>query len=207
MAKARSDGRIGSVPHDPARKTSTFWDIGGDTTAIRFCQSDGVRHRLIDYYENSGESITHYCKILAEKKEKRGFLYGRHYGPHDFGVTDWGGDGRTRKERAAALGVEIDVIPRVDDKMDAIEEARSFLNMCWIDTEHCGRGIECLDNYRRRWNEQRSTWRDEPFHDWASHGADSLMTGAMGYSPDPEKRGEIDRHRRYGTDHRTAWGQ
>jgi hypothetical protein len=32
------------------------------------------------------------------------------------------------------------------------------------------------------------------------------MTGAMGVSPDPEKRGEADRHRRYCGTQRTAWG-
>jgi hypothetical protein len=31
------------------------------------------------------------------------------------------------------------------------------------------------------------------------------MTGAMGFSPDPEKRGEADWHRYRGTQ-RTAWG-
>jgi hypothetical protein len=58
----------------------------------------------------------------------------------------------------------------------------------------------------KQWGERRSTWRDETYHDWASHGADSLMTGAMGVSPDPEKRGEADRHRRYRGTQRTAWG-
>jgi hypothetical protein len=39
----------------------TFWDIGmGDQTAIWFHQHDGLRHRLIDYHSNSGESLPHY---------------------------------------------------------------------------------------------------------------------------------------------------
>ena len=205
MAKARSDGRIVPVPHDESKKVNTFWDIGGDTTSIIFHQGDGVRNRLIDYYENSGESIGHYCRILQERKDKRGFLYGKHLGPHDFAVQDWGGDGKTRKDKAATLGIEIDVIPRVDDKQDAIDEARSFLGTTWIDTEHCSRLIECLDNYRKQWDERRSTWKDEPFHDWASHGADSLMTGAMGFSPDAPKSDGVDRHRRRKRGPQSAW--
>jgi hypothetical protein len=84
MSKARLDGRIGLVPHDENRKVNTFWDIGNDATTIWFHQSDGVRHRLIDYYENAGEQIAHYCNVLQEKQTKRGFNYGRHYGPRDF---------------------------------------------------------------------------------------------------------------------------
>jgi hypothetical protein len=161
-SKARIEGRIGPVPYDENRKVNTFWDIGNDTTTIWFHQSDGVRHRLIDYYENAGEQIAHYCKVLQDKQLKRGFTYGRHFGPHDFGVTDWGGDGKTRRDRAAALGIEIDIVPRVEDKEDAIEEARSFLNACWIDTKHCARGIQCLDNYRKEWDEVRAVWRSKP---------------------------------------------
>jgi hypothetical protein len=42
----------------------TFWDIGmGDQTAIWFHQHDGLRHRLIDYHSNSGESLPHYAVI------------------------------------------------------------------------------------------------------------------------------------------------
>src|SRR5262249_13561386 len=122
-----------------------------------------------------------------------------------FGVTDWGGDGKTRKDRAAALGIDIDIVPRIEDKADAIEEGRSFLNSCWIDTQHCARGIQCLDNYRKEWDEVRAVWRSKPLHDWASHGADSLMTGAMGFSPERERRPEMDRHRRRWSPPRSAW--
>jgi hypothetical protein len=132
-------------------------------------------------------------------------IYGRHFGPHDFGVTDWGGDGKTRRDRAAALGIEIDIVPKVEDKEDAIEEARSFLNQCWIDTKHCARGIMCLDNYKKEWDEVRAVWRSKPLHNWASHCADALMTGAMGHSPDPEKRPGADRHRRRWSPPRSAW--
>ena len=55
--------------------------------------------------------------------------------------------------------------------------------MCWFDEKHCEQGIRCLDNYRKKWNEKLSTWSREPLHDWASHGADAIQTGAMGYRP------------------------
>ncbi len=59
-----------------------------------------------------------------------------------------------------------------------------MLNLTWIDENRCNRLIQCLDNYRKEWNEQRAVWRNEPVKDWAGHGADSLMTGAMGFEPE-----------------------
>ena len=84
---------------------------------------------------------------------------------------------------AKELGLRFTVVPRIEAKADAIEAARAFLNMTWIDEQHCARGIQCLENYRKEWNERLSTWRDKPLHDWASHGADALMTGVLGFDP------------------------
>ena len=60
MSRARQDKRIGQpVPFDPYRPVNTFWDIGmDDETAIWFHQTDGVRHRLIDFYTNSDEGLS-----------------------------------------------------------------------------------------------------------------------------------------------------
>lgn len=187
MSKMRLDGRIGHLPFDESKVVNTFWDIGNDTTAIWFHQTDGVRHRLIDYYENMDESITHYVHELKERKERFGWTYGTHWGPHDFDNVEWAGPGKSRKRIAAEAGLKFTVIPRVHDKNDAIDVARQFLAMCWIDQKHCERGIWCLDNYRKKWNENLGAWSREPLHDAASHGADSLMTGAMGYRPPKEK--------------------
>jgi len=76
------------------------------------------------------------------------------------------------------------VVSRITNKMDAIEAARNFLSMTWIDAEHCKEGVEALDNYRVGWDEDRKTWKRQPEHDWASHGADALMTGACGFTPE-----------------------
>lgn len=185
------DGRISHIPHDDGRLVNTFWDIGNDTTAIWFHQTDGVRHRLIDYYESLDESIAHYSHELKKREKEFGWTYGKHYGPHDLGVTEWGGPGKTRKAIAKENGIDFTVIPRVDDKNDAIDVARQFLGMCWFDEKHCEQGIRCLDNYRKKWNEKLASWSDTPLHDWASHGSDSFMTGAMGYRPEKEKKKDV----------------
>lgn len=206
MSKARSDGRIGSGLYDPNRKVNTWWDIGNDTTSIWFHQTDGVRHRLIDYYENSGEQIGFYIKELRARRDDPniGYQYDKHLGPHDFAVVDWGGLGNTRVATAEKLGFMFDVVPRVDDKDDAIEAARSLLALCWFDEQKCRRGIQCLDNYTKEWNQARGVWGSRPLHNFASHGADSFMTGAVGHEPELQKP-EQDRHRRRREPERSAW--
>jgi hypothetical protein len=142
-------------------------------------------HHLIDYYENSGEGVEFYARIIKEKQLERGWQYGTHYGPHDLDNSHWVLPGReTVREAARQLGIDFVVVPRIANKADAIEAGRNFLAMAWIDQEHCAKGLECLDHYRKAWDEDRKTWKKQPEHDWASHGADALMTGACGFTPD-----------------------
>ena len=74
MTKAREDRRIGKIPLDPKKPVNTFWDIGkDDNNAIWFHQSQGGMHYLIDYYENNGEGVAFYARILRDKKDQRGW--------------------------------------------------------------------------------------------------------------------------------------
>ncbi len=191
MDRMRRDGRLGHVPYDDGRVVNTFWDIGNDATVIWFHQTDGLRHRLIDYYENSDESITHYVREVMKRADSFGWALGRHYFPHDMENSDWGNPGarKTRAKMAEDAGLRnYKIIPRIDDKDDAIDAARMFLNNCWIDEANCAPGIRCLDNYQQAWNERLGTWSREPLHNWACHAADSLMTGAMGYRPEKDRK-------------------
>ena len=187
MERARIDKRVGlPMPWDPTRPVNTFWDIGmDDENCIWFHQTDSVRHRLIDFYKNSGEGLAHYVDIINKKREERGFVYGKHYGPHDLEVRDWSAQGaKPRKVIAAELGLKFEVVPRIEDKADAIEAARRFLATTWIDSVHCSEGEKGLDNYRKKWNKTIGAWGSDPVHDFASHIADALMTGACGVVPD-----------------------
>lgn len=198
LSKAREEKRIGlPLPHDPSRLVNTFWDIGmDDENCIWFHQTDGVRHRLIDFYKNSGEGLPHYISVIRDKQVRRLFNYGKHYGPHDLKVREWTSvAAKPRFEIAKDLGLNFIVVPQIDDKADAIEAARRFLQTTWIDSIHCEEGVKCLDNYRKKWNEKLSTWSHLPVHDWASHGADALMAGAVGLIPERVLRGpKVHRH-------------
>ncbi len=183
MTEAMDEGRIGGVPHDPAIEVESWWDLGiGDATAIFFAQVVGREIHLIDYYETSGEGLAHYAGKLADlakpKSEGgRDFNYGRHILPHDVKARELG-TGKTREEVLKTLGLKPTICPqhRVDDGIEAV---RNLLAKCWIDEEHCSRGIDALRQYRKAWDETNRCYRNTPLHDWTSHGADALRYGAM----------------------------
>ncbi|MBK7428759.1 MAG: hypothetical protein IPI60_17945, partial [Saprospiraceae bacterium] len=94
VAEARRSGRIGIVPYDPILPVHTFWDLGiSDYTTIGFFQLTGNEKRMIDYYENHGQGLNHYTKIVKEKP----YTYGSHNFPHDVEVRELG-SGKSRKE-------------------------------------------------------------------------------------------------------------
>ena len=189
MMKAREERRVGyPIPHDTSRPVNTFWDIGvneqSDQNGILFHQTDGLRHRFIGYYENAGEGIQHYALKMKKIGEERGFVWGTHYAPHDIERREWGSNADDRLAIAKRLGINFEVVPRVLDKEDAIEAARAMLSLTWIDSEYCQRFVDALDNYRKTWNKLLAQWTKKPLHNWASTGADCLMTGACGLKPD-----------------------
>jgi len=167
--KCYFSGRISKVPYDPACCVDTFWDLGfGDSTAIIFVQQVGKEIHIIDCYENSGEGLSHYAKILQEKK----YIYGSHFGPHDIeaGSLYWG---KSLKSYAKDLGINFITIPRQSIEY-GIECARSIFSYCWFDEDRCARLIKCLENYHKNYNDKMGCYSNTPCHDWSSHFADSF---------------------------------
>ncbi len=182
MSIASEEGRLGNVPYDSALKVHTYWDLGmADATAIWFVQFFGKEIRLIDYYEASGEALSHYVKVLQD----RGYIYGQHTCPHDIEVRELG-SGKSRREVLEGLGL----YPRTAPKMpvqEGIEAVRRILNRCWFDAKKCDKGIEALRQYHKAYDDVRKQFSSRPFHDWSSHGSDSMRVLAMTFRDSQEK--------------------
>lgn len=176
ISKLENYNRITLVPHDPALKVYTSWDLGmDDSTAIWFAQVTGPEVRLIDYYENNGCALSHYATILKQKP----YVYAEHFLPHDVKVTEMG-TGRSRLETLQGLGISnITTLP-ADSIEDGINAARMLLGKAWFDSETTGKGLESLRQYQRDWDDKNKIFRDRPRHDWTSHAADSFRYLAMG---------------------------
>lgn len=186
FAKIYASGRITkSMSNDS--EVHTAWDLGvGDSTAIWFYQKIGNEIHLIDHYENSGEGLEHYFKILKNK----GYKYGIHHAPHDIENREFASGGISRKE-IAARGFDIEgILFRINfitvpkKTIDSgIEDVRQLLDVCVFDEVKCEYGISCLENYRKDWNDKLGCFRDSPLHDWSSHTADAfryLATAEIG---------------------------
>jgi hypothetical protein len=181
IAAAREEKRITQVPHDSGALVDTWWDLGmDDMTSIWFTQDAGREIHVIDYYENADHGFEHYRDMLDRRKKERGYRYGRHIGPHDLSVRELG-TGRSRLDAARSLGLNFEAAPRVRKKEDGISAVRRILGVCWFDEKNCQRGLECLENYRKKWDDERKTYRDKPEHDQYSHGADAFQTLALAH--------------------------
>lgn len=174
LSKAREEKRITDVPYDKALPVHTWWDLGvGDATAIIFMQFDGVKWRMIDCYENSGEGLSHYISIIKE----RNYNYGNHYAPHDIEVRELG-SGQSRLEIAKQLGISFEIAPKLSIE-DGINAARLKFNSLWIDDTKCSRFIHCISLYKKEWDDKRGEFRNKAFHDFTSHFADAFRYWAV----------------------------
>lgn len=181
LAHAETNGAIGRFPIDHKHPVNTFWDLGrNDMTTIWLHQRIGSRDRFVGYYENSGEHISHYIRWLKDWAREHGADFEDHYWPHDGARQDlFLEDGRLAE--AEKLGLRPAIVPRVQNKMEAIDAVRARFANCDFDHHACAVGIKRLRHYRKEWDDQREVWKDRPRHDENSHGADSFMTFATGF--------------------------
>lgn len=181
LKQAREDGRIGAVPFAQGHEVYTFWDLGmDDSTTIWFMQAIGKEFRFVDYYENSGEGLAHYVKVLKDKP----YVYGDHHLPHDVEVRELG-TGKSRRDVLSDLGLRsIITVPRARDiqsVLNGIEAGRNILSQCRFDDTKCARGLMALEGYHAEYDEEKKKLDNRPAHNWTSHGADSFRTFAVGW--------------------------
>lgn len=165
-------------------------DLGhGDTFSIAAFQeySDGVR--VIDEIVDNHKGISYYTDLIRKKPYFEQIT--RLILPHDANVTDLT-SGKTRKQvfEEDLPELFIDVLERLPVE-DGIEAVRQLLKTFFIDPA-CEYLIKCLLNYRKEFDEKRNVWRDTPYHNEYSNGADTiryLAMGRTGYTPPTRTRG------------------
>lgn len=183
MLAARKQGRIKPIPILTNQRVNLYFDLGRDTTAVWFHQYSALEHRMVDYLQDSGKTLDFYAREI----QKRGYLIGNIYLPHDAEdqsvVTTVTAEAEIKR---LFPRIKVRIVPRIPQKFMAIDAARSRIAECYFHEVLCAKGVECLDNYRKKWNESIGNWSDEPVHDQASHGADAFMQFAQGWEPSHE---------------------
>lgn len=175
----RKRGGITQVPHLDL-PVYTFWDIGkSDGTAIWFMQVFNHEDRFIGYYEGHNEDLRHYAVEL----QKRGYLYGAHFLPHDANNQVLSDYNRSVKEQLQLLlpGQTFFVVPRVTHLMTGIYSARKHLKTSWFDLDGTKQGIERLSNYKKKWSTADARYLDDTpdKSNGCSEGADAYRQYAQ----------------------------
>jgi len=194
MRQARDDGRITKVPYIPNLEVYTAWDLGvDDSTTIWFYQvlPMPLQFRFIDYYENTGEGLSHYAKVLQDNKYK----YGDHYLPHDGDARKLGETAESPRQILERLGIRpIRIVKRPRDTqavMRGIQAVRNVLSQCCFDKTKCTKGIVSLQNYHAKYDEDKKKLLDHPEHDHTSHASDSFRTFAVGHDIKPKNKKSV----------------
>lgn len=177
MAIMEETGRVGNVPLDRALKVHTVWDLGvGKNLVVGFYQKDTATNtiRKIDYLEGEGSEAL--PEMIAKVLNKK-YIYGKHFAPHDIEATDIS-TGQTRKNTAKKLGINFTA---VDDHSleDGINIATLALDRLIVDKDNCKKWIKSMKAYEREWDEKKGMYKDQPYHNWASHGADEWRYAAI----------------------------
>lgn len=166
---------------DPNLEVQVSVDLGmNDTMVLTFFQTYQETTRIIAEYASSGEDIGHYCDIMKEWAEKRGYTITHLILPPDAEVRELN-EKKTRKEKfAEKLGrnVTITVLEKLP-RAEGIDELRRVLKNLWIDVT-CSYLEKCFLNYRKKWDEKAQVFTSDHHHDEYSNGADSMRYMALG---------------------------
>lgn len=184
LRKMKKRGQIVMIPADPGTPVNTGWDFGlSDHMTIWLHQRVRFQERLIGYISGTDEDIYYYWREL----QKLDHVYGYHFLPHD-GKTRRIGTAQKAEEKPKTIekllseaGMKnIKIVPRIAEKWVAIQEVKRWLPQVFIDPIQCKKGLECLENFRREYDENMGKFKDTPRHDYAMHGYDGLETLARG---------------------------
>jgi phage terminase large subunit len=143
-------------------------------TSVWFWQNLGDHIRLVGFYQNSGEAMPHYVSEVDKLYKANDWSRedAIDWFPHDAKVHDLL-TGKTRLEQLLELGFKPRIVPKMQFA-DGVNAVRTTLPRCYFDQTTCSEGITVLKNYRKKWIEEKGIWSDQPFHNWASHGADAF---------------------------------
>jgi phage terminase large subunit len=178
MERVRDEGRVTRVPYDPMYAVDVFFDLGmNDSTSVWFRQMVGREFRYINYLEESGRNIPYWVSEIR----KLGYSLGKVVLPHDAAQREFS-TGKTRQEAFRECGLLTEIQPRqkVEDRIEAV---RNHLPKCVFDADNCNRGLICLENYRKKWDDRNGVYTQKPVHNEYSHGADCFGYAALDESP------------------------
>lgn len=191
MAKAEREGRIAVAPVDYSQPVHTAWDLGKAVNNPIWCfQVIGGRLKIVDFYRPESDDLLDWIKWLDDKG-----YHGDDYVPDDVMDFIWGAK-HTRWDLLKQAKRKPKLVKRIA-VADGIHAGREAIKVADFDAERCELGIEGLKNYRREWDDELKTFRENPVKDWAEHiGSSWRYLGlawreAIKVAPPPQKPKEL----------------
>lgn len=179
LAIVRKQGRLIPLIPEVNSPVNTFWDIGNsDGCAIWFHQQVGMEDRFIQYYEAHGLTLKEYVKALQDT----GYIWGKHYLPHDADHKRLSDTNKSVKEMLEDLGLRnIEIVPVISDITTGIQITRSHFTSAYFCETGCSDGIKRLDGYKKKWDTRQGRWNDTTPEkgDGNSEGADAFRQWAQ----------------------------
>jgi len=165
MIQAQKEHRICFVPLLPYQDVHAVWDIGlSDKMVCWLFQVQGLEVRMIDLIDGDNKEWGYYVQVLRE----RGYAYGTMFLPHDASKRDpkslQSFDQFLKDNRFKTYTIE-----RPKSVLNVIQRTRTIFPRLFFDSVKCGDGVRALEAYRRKWDDIRNMYSDEPYHDWTSH--------------------------------------
>ena len=180
MAMARRQNRICRVPVALGIPVNTFWDLR-DNKVVWFHQRVGPWDHFVRYVEATGEPYNTVVKQMNEIQSEEGFVWGRHFLPHDGNTKIDGAETiKTPHDILYELGLRnIEIVPRVAHLTTGIDLLRADMANYRIDEVHCAPGIRHMDGYSKVWNNRMSIWSEDVASNGHDHATDAIRQKAQ----------------------------
>lgn len=186
LREATAEGRITEVPYDRIRPVDVFADLGrADLTSLLFGQQIGFEQHFIDFYENRGEAIDHYLRVI----ERRNYTYGTIWLPHDAKAKTLG----TKKSIYEIFKEHHDnvkIVPKLSIE-DGINAARMMFPTCYFDQKRCADFIDRMRHYA--FSVVNGAYSPVPLHDDNSNAADAFRYAAIALKEPRRKRLDVSK--------------
>lgn len=171
------------LKYDPNQPLHVTFDFGvNDPTAIIWIQPDENGNiNIIDYHEESGQTVEYFASILKGRGYHPAALYTGD--PHGQSRTQLGTDPTSVVEEFKKHGIYITTLgfqPRIQDRIRATHKMMPRVRIN-SSNENCRRMLSVLKNYRYPQKDKKlmNQENERPIHNQWSHGASALEFYAM----------------------------
>lgn len=180
MTKASDEWRICKLPKNFS-PVDIYFDLWrNDSTSLWFKQNDDKFYNFIHYFENAGEHISFYFNYVRDYLKRHNLGLGSVYFPHDSSQVRIDTEKTSLQQAQDFFGSHnVVYLTRTNSTQKDIDKVREMLPKCYFDIDECKVGIRCLENYKKERDDKNKVFKNEPLHDWASHGADAFRYFAV----------------------------